>query len=132
MDISYRNELIKEPTSKARLALCELIRTLPRGGALDRLIDDEDVPAAKVLVELDELLAERQETARREIEERRPVLENFRVIVLRRVEQEKADKIADKLAHQVFKAGLGYRGAQSLFVRALDRMNAQWPNEGGW
>lgn len=130
MDISYRNERVKEPTGKARCALIDLIWACPKGGALDRLLDGKDVPATKVLSELDELLARPGEISRREIAPHRAILEDFRKIVLRRIEEENADRLADKLARQVFKAGIGYGGAQSLFIRALDRMNADWPDEG--
>lgn len=132
MDISYRNELVREPTSRAKSALCDLIGIFPKGGALDRLLDDKNVPATKVLEELDDLLARDGDYTRKYVDEHRGELEKFRVIVVRRVGREKADRIADKLVRQVIETGIGYRAAQSLFCRALDRSKHEWPDEGGW
>lgn len=133
MDISYRNERVKEPTSRAKMSLIDLSWMFKPGTALDRLISNKNVPAKTVLKHLDQMLEHQGDITRAKVDEHRDELTKFRVIVLRRIEVEKADKLADQLARQAHKAGIGYQGAQSLFIRGLDRQtDLEWPDEGGW
>lgn len=104
---------------------------LTDGGALDRLLDDQDAPAKAAAAELDLHLGRTSFSA--DVDEVRPDLEAFRVYVLREIEREKAQALADKLARQLAKkCGIGYQRAQSFFLAALDRLNHDWPDEGGW
>jgi len=131
MQLRSREDLIKEESD--RRAFRYLLATLAWLCADDspwaRLDNEEDVPAKEALADFWrlEMKVERLTDEHEKRDANPEVLARFKAYIERQVKLEALAAQADRLARAAVRAGLNYSASQTMFVRALDRLNEADP-----